>query len=72
MLAIEQPFAPADRLRVTIDCNDRQTVRLAATVVRSERSARRLAVVFANVGGTDERKLTMLVTAAQRRALTSR
>lgn len=72
MLAIERPFAPADQLRVTIDCNDRQAVSLAATVVRSERGARRLAVAFANVGGTDERKLTVLVTAAQRRALTSR
>ena len=47
-------------------------MRLAATPIRSERQATRHAVAFANVGGADERALSTLVAAAQRRALATR
>jgi hypothetical protein len=47
-------------------------VSLPAVVVRNELGARRLAVAFAGVRGRDERTLSMLVAAAQRRALAAR
>jgi hypothetical protein len=72
LLQTEAPFAPPYELTVTIDCGKGQAVRLAATPIRSERQATRHAVAFANVGGADERTLSMLVATAQRRALASR
>ena len=72
LLDSERPFAPMGALTVAIDYGDRQPMRLAATVMRSEHAAMRLAVAFSNVGGIDERKLSLLVAAAQRRALASR
>jgi hypothetical protein len=72
LLQTEAPFALPYELTVAIDCGQRQTVSLAATPIRSERQATRHAVAFANVGGADERTLSMLVAAAQRRALASR
>jgi PilZ domain len=72
LLQTEAPFAPPYELTIAIDCGDGQTVRLAATPIRSERQATRHAVAFANVRGADERTLSMLVAAAQRRALASR
>jgi hypothetical protein len=41
-------------------------------VARSEHGARRLALTFTDVGGKDERTLSLLVAAAQRRALAAR
>jgi hypothetical protein len=72
LLQTEAPFAPPYQLTVTIECGDGQTVSLAATPIRSERQATRHAVAFANVDGADERRLSALVAAAQRRALASR
>ena len=72
LLETEAPFAPPYELTVAIECADAQTVSLAATPIRSERQATRHAVAFANVGGADERALSMLVAAAQRRALAAR
>lgn len=71
LLQTEAPFAPPYELAVAIDCG-RETVRLAATPIRSERQSTRHAVAFANLGGSDERTLSMLVATAQRRALASR
>jgi hypothetical protein len=45
---------------------------LAATVSRREHGAMGLAVAFTNVNGADERRLSSLIAAAQRRALASR
>ena len=72
LLETEAPFAPPYELTVAIECADAQTVSLAATPIRSEREATRHAVAFANVGGADERALSTLVAAAQRRALAAR
>ena len=72
LLQTEAPFAPPYELTVAIECGNGQTVSLAATPIRSERQATRHAVAFANVGGADERRLSMLVAAAQRSALASR
>ena len=66
--AVRAPY----ELTVAIDCGEREPVSLAATPIRSEHQAMRHAVAFANVGGADERTLSMLVAAAQRRALASR
>ena len=71
LLRTEAPFAPPYELTVAIDCGERM-VRLAATPIRSERQSTRHALAFANVGGADERTLSMLVATAQRRALASR
>ena len=61
----------AVRASVRADGRDRlrraEPVRLAATPIRSERQATRHAVAFANVGGADERTLSTLIAAAQRR-----
>jgi hypothetical protein len=59
-------------LTLAIDYGDRDPMTLAASVVRSELAAMRLAVAFADVRGATERKLSLLVAAAQRRALASR
>ena len=72
LLRTEAPFAPPYEMTVAIDCGEREPVRLAATPIRSEDQATRHAVAFANVGGADERALSKLVAAAQRRALASR
>jgi hypothetical protein len=72
LLEVERPFAPADQLSVSIQCTDSHAVSLPAVVVRNELGARRLAVAFAGVRGRDERTLSMLVAAAQRRALAAR
>ena len=72
LLQTEAPYAPPYELTVSIDCGEREPVSLAATPIRSERQATRHAVAFANVGGADERTLSMLVARAQRRALASR
>jgi hypothetical protein len=72
LLKTEAPFAPPYELTVTIECGDGRAVSLAATPIRSERQATRHAVAFANVDGADERRLSALVAAAQRRALASR
>jgi hypothetical protein len=72
LLETEAPFAPPHELTVAIECAHARSVGLAATPIRSERQATRHAVAFANVGGADERALSMLVAAAQRRALASR
>jgi hypothetical protein len=72
LLETEAPFAPSYELTLAIECGDGQTVRLAATPIRSERQATRHAVAFANLGGADERALSALVAAAQRRALAAR
>ncbi len=50
----------------------RPVMSLAATVARSEHGAMGLAVAFTNVSGADERRLSTLIAAAQRRALVSR
>jgi hypothetical protein len=57
---------------VTIQCTESHFVTLPAKVVRSEHGARRLAVAFTDVSGKDERTLSLLVAAAQRRALAAR
>jgi PilZ domain-containing protein len=72
LLQTDAPFAPPYELTVAIECAHAQTVILAATPIRSERQSTRHAVAFANVGGADERALSLLVAAAQRRALASR
>jgi hypothetical protein len=72
LLQTEALFAPAGPLTITIDCGDGQPVSVPATALRSERHATRHAVAFSSVGSTDERKLSALVAAAQRRALASR
>jgi hypothetical protein len=72
LLQTEAPFAPPYELMVTIDCGEREPVSLAATPLRSERQATRHAVAFANVGGSDERRLSRLVATAQRCALAAR
>jgi PilZ domain-containing protein len=66
------PFAPPYELTLTIDCGEGQRISVAATPIRSERQATRHAVAFAKVVGADERALSALVAAAQRRALASR
>jgi hypothetical protein len=71
LLDVDRPLT-ADRLTVTIMIADKQTVSLPASVVRGERHSTRLAVAFANVSRTDDRKLSLLVAAAQRLALTAR
>jgi PilZ domain-containing protein len=72
LLETEGPFPPAGGLTITIQCTPSHAVSLPATVIRSELGAKRLAVAFANVGGRDERTLSLLVAAAQRRALSAR
>lgn len=72
LLDSERPFASVGALTVAIDYGDPQPIRVAGTVMRSEHAAMRFAVAFSNVGGGDERKLSLLVAAAQRRALASR
>jgi hypothetical protein len=72
LLEIERPFAPADRVTVTIVCHGTKAVSLPATVVRGEYGATRLAVAFVNLGRGEERRLSTLVAAAQRRALATR
>ena len=72
LLETEGPFAPPYELALAIDCGGAEHVRLAATPIRSERRATRHAVAFANLAGADERALSALVAAAQRRALASR
>ena len=69
LLETEHPFAPTSPLTVTIACGDSQAMTLAASVVRREHGAMGLAVAFASVDGTAERRLSALVAAAQRRAL---
>jgi PilZ domain-containing protein len=71
-LETDRPFAPGDRLTVTIQCTESHFVTVPANVVRSEHGARRLALAFTHVGGEDERTLSLLVAAAQRRALAAR
>jgi PilZ domain len=72
LLDTEGAFAPNRELTITIQCTPSNAVSLPGTVVRSERGARRLAVAFTNMGGRDERTLSLLVAAAQRRALAVR
>jgi PilZ domain len=72
LLETEGPFAPPYELTLAIECADGQTVRLAATPIRSERRATRHAVAFANLGGAEERTLSALIAAAQRSALAAR
>ena len=72
LLQTQAPYAPPYELTVAIDCGEPEAVSLAATPIRSERQATRHAVAFANVGGADERKLSLLVATAQRCALASR
>ena len=72
LLETERPFAYAGKLTVAIEWDDSQAISLAATVARSEHGAMGLAVAFANVDGADERRLSTLIAAAQRRALVSR
>jgi hypothetical protein len=72
LLDTEGAFAPNGELTITIQCGPSDAVSLPGTVVRSEESSRRLAVAFANVGGRNERTLSLLVAAAQRRALAAR
>jgi hypothetical protein len=72
LLECERPFAPAGELTLAIDYGDAQPMRVSATVIRNEDAALRLAVAFTNIDGSDERKLSLLVAAAQRRALASR
>ena len=72
LLESERPFAPMGDLTLAIYYGDRDPMSLAATAVRTELAAMRLAVAFADVRGTTERKLSLLVAAAQRRALASR
>lgn len=72
LLETERPFAYIGPLTVAIDCGDGQTMSLAATVARSEHGAMGLAVAFTDVNGGDERRLSTLIAAAQRRALVSR
>jgi hypothetical protein len=69
LLETELPFAPTIPLTVTIACGDNQAMTLAASLVRREHGAMGLAVAFAGVDGTAERRLSALVAAAQRRAL---
>jgi hypothetical protein len=71
-LESDRPFALTGELTLAIDYGDAEPMRLSATVIRSEDAALRLAVAFTNVDGSDERKLSLLVAAAQRRALASR
>jgi hypothetical protein len=72
LLETERPFAYTGQLTVAIECGDGQTMSLAATVLRSEHGAMGLAVAFTDVNGADERRLSTLIAAAQRRALVSR
>jgi PilZ domain-containing protein len=72
LLETERPFAHIGSLTVTIDCGDGDVMSLAATVARREHGAMGLAVAFTNVNGADERRLSSLIAAAQRRALASR
>ena len=72
LLETERPFAHTGPLTVAIECGDGQTMSLAATVARSEHGAMGVAVAFTNVNGADERRLSTLIAAAQRRALVSR
>ena len=61
LLETDQPFAADDRLTVTIRCTESHAVTVPSTVVRSEHGARRLALTFTDVGGKDERTLSLLV-----------
>jgi hypothetical protein len=72
LLETDRPIAVGDRLTVTIRCTESHAVTLSSTVARSEHGARRLALMFTDVGGKDERTLSLLVAAAQRRALAAR
>ncbi len=72
LLATQATFAATGALAITIQCTPSNAVSLPGSVVRSELGANRLAVAFANVGGRDERTLSLLVAAAQRQALAAR
>ena len=72
LLETERPFGHTGPLTVAIECGDGVTMSLAATVARSEHGAMGLAVAFTNVSGADERRLSTLIAAAQRRTLASR
>jgi hypothetical protein len=72
LLETERPFAHTGPLTVAIQCDDGQTLSLAATVARNEHGAMGLAVAFTKVTGAEERRLSTLIAAAQRRALASR
>jgi c-di-GMP-binding flagellar brake protein YcgR len=72
LLETEGAFASNSELTITIQCTQSNAVSLPGTVVRSEHGATRLAVAFSNIGGRDERTLSLLVAAAQRRALAAR
>ncbi|HEX5899571.1 MAG TPA: PilZ domain-containing protein [Solirubrobacteraceae bacterium] len=72
LLETERPLAHPGPLTVTIECGDGQTMSLAASVARSEHGAMGVAIAFTNVSGADERRLSTLIAAAQRRALVSR
>jgi hypothetical protein len=72
LLDAEGTVAPSGELTITIQCTPSNAVSLPGTVVRSDHGARRLAVAFTNMGGRDERTLSLLVAAAQRRALAAR
>jgi hypothetical protein len=72
LLATETAFAATGALAITIQCTPSNAVSLPGSVVRSELGDNRLAIAFANVGGRDERTLSLLVAAAQRRALAAR
>jgi hypothetical protein len=72
LLEVDRQFAPSERLTVTIRCTESHAVTVPAVVVRSEQGAKRLAAAFADMGGTEERVLSLLVAAAQRRALAAR
>ncbi|HEY7620873.1 MAG TPA: PilZ domain-containing protein [Solirubrobacteraceae bacterium] len=72
LLETDRPFAPGNRLTVTIQCTESHSVAVTASVVRSDHGVGRLAVAFTDVGGRDERTLSLLVAAAQRCALAAR
>jgi hypothetical protein len=72
LLDAEGPLANNGELTITIQCTPSHAVSLPGKVVRTEHGAKRLAVAFTNIGGRDERTLSLLVAAAQRRALAAR
>jgi PilZ domain len=72
LLETEGPFASGRQLTITIQCTPTNAVSLPGTLVRSERGSKRIAVAFDNIGGRDERTLSLLVAAAQRSALAAR
>jgi hypothetical protein len=72
LLDTEAPFGGHGQLTITIQCTTSHAVSLPGSIVRSDHGAQRLAVAFSNIGGRDERTLSLLVAAAQRRALAAR